>query len=48
MKRSRLTNTFLNTQNDIDRKVYKKQRNYVISFLRKEKKIPMVILPSVK
>ena len=38
MKRSRLRNKFLNTKSDIDRKVYNKQRNYVVSFLRKEKK----------
>ena len=48
MKRSRLTNAFLNTKSAIDRKVYNKQRNYVISLLRKEKKICMVILSSVK
>ena len=38
MKRSRLRKTFLNTKSDIDRKVYNKQRNYVVSLLRKEKK----------
>ena len=38
MKRSRLRNKFLNTKSDIDRKVYNKQRNYVVSLLRKEKK----------
>ena len=48
MERSRLTNKFLNTKSDIDRKVYNKQRNYVISLLRKENKISMVILSSVK
>ena len=48
MKRSRLRNKFLNTKSDIDRKVYNKQRNYVISLLRKENKISMVILSSVK
>ena len=48
MKRSRLTSTFLNTKSDIDRKVYNKRRNYVISLLRKVKKISMVILSSVK
>ena len=37
MKRSRLRNKF-NTKSDIDRKVYNKQRNYVVSLLRKEKK----------
>ena len=48
MKRSRLRNKFLNTKFDIDRKVYKKQRNYVVSLLRKEKRISMEILASVK
>ena len=48
MKRSRLRNKFLNTKFDIDRKVYKKQRNYVVSLLRKEKKVSMEILTSVK
>ena len=38
MKRSRLRNKFLNTKSDIDRKVYNKQRNYVVSLWRKEKK----------
>ena len=38
MKRSSLRNKFLNTKIDIDRKVYNKQRNYVVSLLRKEKK----------
>ena len=38
MKRSRLRNKFLNTKSDIDRKAYKKQRNYVASLLRNEKK----------
>ena len=38
MKRSRLRNPFLNTKIEIDRKEYKKQRNYVVSLLRKEKK----------
>ena len=48
MKRSRLRNKFLNTKSDIDRKVYNKQRNYVVSLLRKGKRIAMVILISVK
>ena len=39
MKRLRLRNKFLNTKSDIDRKVYYKQRNYVVSLLRNEKKI---------
>ena len=38
MKRSRLRNKFLNTKSDIDRKAYNKQRNYVVSLLRNEKK----------
>ena len=38
MKRSRLKNKFLSTKSDTDRKVYNKQRNYVVSLLRKEKK----------
>ena len=48
MERLRLTNKFLNTKSDIDRKVCNKQRNYVSSLLRKENKISMVILSSVK
>ena len=47
MKRSRLRNKCLNTKSDID-KAYNKQRNYVVSFLRKEKRISMVFLTSVK
>ena len=39
MKRSRLRNKFLNTKSDSDRKAYNKLRNYVVSLLRKEKKI---------
>ena len=38
MKKSRLRNKFLNTKSDIDRKAYNKQRNYVVSLLRNEKK----------
>ena len=38
MKRSRLRNKFLNTRSDLDRKAYNKQRNYVVSLSRKEKK----------
>ena len=38
MKRSRLRNKVFNTKSDIDKKVYNKQRNYVVSLLRKEKK----------
>ena len=38
MKRSSLRYKFLNTKSDIDRKAYNKQRNYVVSLLRNEKK----------
>ena len=38
MERLRLRNKFLNTKSHIDRRVYNKQRSYVVSFLRKEKK----------
>ena len=38
MKRSRLRNKFLNTRSDLDRKAYNKQRNHVVSLLRKKKK----------
>ena len=38
MKRSRLRNKFLNTRSDLDRKVHNKQRNHVVSLLRKGKK----------
>ena len=38
MKRSCLRNKFLNTKSDIDRKAYNKQRNYIVSLLRNEKK----------
>ena len=38
MKRSRLRNKFLNSKSDLDGKAYNKQRNYVASLLRKEKK----------
>ena len=37
MKRPRLRKKFLNTKSDIDRKEYNKQRNYVVSLLRKER-----------
>ena len=37
MKRSRLRNKFLNTRSDFDRKVYNKQKNYVVSLSRNEK-----------
>ena len=38
MKRSCLRNKCLNTRSDLDREAYNKQRNYVDSFFRKEKK----------
>ena len=38
MKRSHLRNKFLNTKSDLDRKAYNKQRNYLVSLLRKGKK----------
>ena len=38
MKRPRLRNKFLSTKSDIDRKAYNKQRNYVVSLLRNDKK----------
>ena len=37
MKKSRLRNKFLNTKSEIDRRAYKKQRNYVVSLMIKEK-----------
>ena len=44
MKRSRLRNKFLNARSDLDGKAYNKQRNYVVSLLRKEKNNFTVIL----
>ena len=44
MERSRLRNTILNKRSDLDRKAYNKQRNYVVSLLRKEKSNFTVIL----
>ena len=38
MKNPRLRNKFLNTKSDTDRKTYNKERNYVVSLLRNEKK----------
>ena len=38
MKRSRLINKFSNKRSELDRKAYNKQRNYVVSLLRKKKK----------
>ena len=44
MKRFRPRNKFLNTRSDLDRKACNKQRNYVVSLLRKEKISFTVIL----
>ena len=44
MERSRLGNIILNKRSDLDRKAYNKQRNYVVSLLRKEKSNFTVIL----
>ena len=38
MKKSRLSNKFLNTKSDIDRKAYNKQCNLCVSLIRWEKK----------
>ena len=38
MKRRSLTNKFLNTKSDIDRKAYNKQRNICVTLIRQEKK----------
>ena len=35
MKRSRLSNKFLNTKYDIDRKAYNKQRNLCVGLIRR-------------
>ena len=37
MKRSRLTNNFLNTKNDIDRKAYNEQRNLWVILIMSDK-----------
>ena len=37
MKRSRLRNKFFSTKDDIDRKVYNKQRSLCVSLIRSEK-----------
>ena len=37
MKRSRLTNNFLNTKSDIDRKAYNEQRNLWVILIMSEK-----------
>ena len=44
MKRSRLRNKFLNTRRVLNGKAWSKQRNYVVSLLRKEKSNFTVIL----
>ena len=44
MERSRLRNIILNKRSDLDRRAYNKQRNYVVSLLRKEKSNFTVIL----
>ena len=44
MKKSRLRNKFLNTKSDTDRNAYNKQRNYLASLLRNEKKNFIAIL----
>ena len=44
MKRSRLRNKFLNIKSDTDRNAYNKQRNYLVSLLRNEKKNFIAIL----
>ena len=38
MKRSRLRNKYLKNNNEENRKLYAKQRNYCVSLLRKTKK----------
>ena len=38
MKKSRLRNKFLKNNNEENRKLYTKQRNYCVSLLRKTKK----------
>ena len=38
-KISRFRNKFSNTRSDLDRKAYNKKRSYVLSLLRKRKKI---------
>ena len=38
MKKFHLRSKFLNTKSDLDRKAYNKQRNYVVSLMRQEKK----------
>ena len=43
MKTSHLRNKFLNVKSDLDRKAYNKQRNYVVSLPRNEKRIFIAI-----
>ena len=43
MKRSQIQE-FLNARSDHDRKAYNRQRNYVVSLLRKEKKNMAVLI----
>ena len=43
MKRSCLRNKFLNTRSDLDQKAYNQQRNYIVSLVRKEKKIIVIL-----
>ena len=43
MKRSCLRNKFLNTISDLDQKAYNQQRNYIVSLVRKEKKIIVIL-----
>ena len=37
MRRTRLTNKFIDSKTDADRMAYDKQRNYCVSLIRKEK-----------
>ena len=46
MKKYRLRNKFLNTKSDLDKKVYNKQRNYVVSLLRKKKNFMVILRPA--
>ena len=39
MKKSRLSNKFLNTKSDIDRKAYNKPCNLCVSLIRRDKKL---------
>ena len=44
MRRTYLTNEFIDSKTDADRKAYNKQRNYCGSLIRKEKRAVSVIL----